>query len=102
MRVRQALGDGEGCVRTTLTIEDGIARQLKDVARRSGRSFTAVVNETLRAGLRRGGIAASARRYRVTPVAMGDMAGPHGLERALRLADQLEDRELARRVQLRK
>lgn len=101
MRVRQAPGDGEGCVRTTLTIEDGIARQLKDVARRSGRSFTAVVNETLRVGLRRG-IAASARRYRAAPVAMGDMAGPHGLERALHLADQLEDRELARKVQLRK
>ena len=89
-------------MRTTLTIEDGIASQLKDVAHRSGRSFKAVVNEALRAGLQRGRIAASAKRYRVDPVAMGDVAGQHDLDQALRLADQLEDQELARKVQLRK
>lgn len=89
-------------MRTTLTIEDGIASQLQDVARRSGRSFNAVVNETLRVGLQRGCIAASAKRYRVEPAAMGDVAGQQDLDQAQHLADQLEGQELARRAQLRK
>ncbi|MYD93191.1 MAG: DUF2191 domain-containing protein [Chloroflexi bacterium] len=89
-------------MRTTLTIEDGIARQLKDIAHRSRRSFKAVVNETLRAGLQGDRITASARPYRVEPVALGGVVGLHDLDQGLRIADQLEDQELARKVQLRK
>ena len=90
-------------MRTTLTIEDGIARQLKDIAHRSRRSFNAVVNEALRAGLQGDRITASARTCRVEPVALGGVVGQHdGLDRALGIADQLEDQELARKVQLRK
>ncbi|MCY3568804.1 MAG: DUF2191 domain-containing protein [Chloroflexi bacterium] len=85
-----------------MTIEDGIARQLKDIAHRSGRSFKAVVNEALRAGLQGDRITASARTYRVEPVALGGLVGQHDLDRALRIADHLEDQELARKVQLRK
>jgi plasmid stability protein len=38
-------------VRTTLTLDDDVAAKLKAVARRSGRAFRDVVNETLRRGL---------------------------------------------------
>jgi len=38
-------------VRTTLTLDDDVAAKLKRVARRSGRAFREVVNETLRRGL---------------------------------------------------
>ena len=38
-------------MRTTLTIEDRIARDLKKLAHRSGKPFKVVVNETLQAGL---------------------------------------------------
>jgi predicted transcriptional regulator len=38
-------------MRTTLTIDDQVAEALKDLARRSDRSFEDVVNETLRRGL---------------------------------------------------
>ena len=38
-------------MRTTLTIDDGIARALKDLVHRSNKPFEQVVNETLRAGL---------------------------------------------------
>jgi hypothetical protein len=38
-------------MRTTLTIDDAIARALKDPAHRSDKPFNQVVNETLRAGL---------------------------------------------------
>jgi plasmid stability protein len=39
--------------RTTLTLEDDVAAQLREEARRQGRSLKAVANEALRAGLRR-------------------------------------------------
>ncbi|MCY4002464.1 MAG: hypothetical protein OXF33_01970 [Rhodospirillales bacterium] len=89
-------------MRTTLTIEDGIARQLKNIARRSRRSFKAVVNDALRAGLEGDRITASAKTYRVEPVALGGVVGEHGLDQALRVADQLEDLEFAREIQLTK
>ena len=38
-------------VRTTLTLDDDVAQKLADEARRTGRSFKAVVNEALRIGL---------------------------------------------------
>jgi plasmid stability protein len=38
-------------VRTTLTLDDDVAAKLEAEARRSGRSFKAVVNEALRLGL---------------------------------------------------
>lgn len=38
-------------MRTTLTIDDELGARLEDLARRGGRSFKEVVNETLRRGL---------------------------------------------------
>jgi plasmid stability protein len=38
-------------VRTTLTLDDDVARRLQAEARRSGRPFQSVVNECLRAAL---------------------------------------------------
>ena len=89
-------------MRTTLTIDDHIARQLKTIVHRSGKSFKAVVNEALRAGIENNRIAAVARPYRLEPAAMGEVVGPFDLDKALRLADQLEDEEIARELQLRK
>jgi hypothetical protein len=41
-------------MRTTLTLDDDVAKQLREKTRRSGESFKSVVNETLRKGLRSG------------------------------------------------
>ncbi|HXM69732.1 MAG TPA: hypothetical protein VN970_01265 [Thermoanaerobaculia bacterium] len=41
-------------MRTTLTLDDDLAKQLKEKSRRSGESFKMVLNETLRKGLRSG------------------------------------------------
>lgn len=41
-------------MRTTLTLDDDIATALKDLARTSGKSFKAVVNEVVRNGLTTG------------------------------------------------
>ena len=38
-------------VRTTLTLEDGLAKKVADIARESHRPFKVVVNEVLRRGL---------------------------------------------------
>jgi hypothetical protein len=41
-------------MRTTLTIDDDVATALKDLARNSGKTFKAVVNEVMRRGLMTG------------------------------------------------
>ena len=89
-------------MRTTLTIEDDIARRLKEIAYRSGKSFKSVVNDSLRAGISRGKDVPTARPYRIRPVSMGQVAGPYNLDKALLLADRIEDEEIARKLQMRK
>ena len=88
-------------MRTTLTIDDAIAKALKDLAHRSKRSFTEVVNETLRAGLstRR---APKAKPYRVQPTSLGDALPAINLDKALALATALEDQEIAAKLERRK
>ena len=89
-------------MRTTLTLDEQIAKALKNAAHRSGKPFKQVVNETLRAGLVAGHASVKARPYRVKAASLGGVMGGLDLEKALRLADALEDRELARKFALRK
>ena len=76
-------------MRTTLTIDDNIAKALKDAAHRSGKSYKQVVNETLRAGLSSNRIVDNAKPYRLKPVSMGEVTGEYNLTKALELADYL-------------
>lgn len=69
---------------------------------RSGRSFKAVVNDALRAGISGDRVSTKAKPYRLEPVAMGDVVGPYDLNKTLQLADDLEDQEIARELELRK
>ena len=89
-------------MRTTLTLDEQIAKALRNAAHRSGKPFKQVVNETLRAGLVAGHAVAKARPYRLKTVSLGGVLGGVDLEKALRLADALEDQELARKFALRK
>ena len=89
-------------MRTTLTIEDSLAKELKKAAHKSGKSFKAVVNEALRVGLRAKQSPPKAKPYRVKSCAMG---GPHpgiNLDKALRLADEIENEEIARKLCMKK
>jgi len=88
-------------MRTTLTLDDPLAKELKKLAVESGQPFKNVVNETLRAGLRRQN-AAPRRAYRLTPVAMGVPKPGVDLGKALQLADQLEDGAIAAKLEQRK
>jgi hypothetical protein len=88
-------------MRTTLTIDDHIAKALKELAYRSGKPFKQVVNETLRVGLS----APATRRgkpYRVKPAALGGVLPGVNLDKALALADAIEDQELVAKRRLRK
>jgi hypothetical protein len=88
-------------MRTTLTIDDAIARALKDLAHRSNKPFKQVVNETLRAGLS-APAARKRKRYKVKPAALGGVLPGINLDKALALADAIEDQELAAKMRLRK
>lgn len=88
-------------MRTTLTLDPDVAADLKRRARRSGRAFRDVVNEALRIGLR-AQTSPAARRYRLHPVSLGGVAPGIDLDRALRLADALEDEAIARKLEMRK
>ena len=83
-------------MRTTVTLEadtDAIVRRLM---RERGMSFKRALNEAIRAGVtRRGG----RRQFRTRTAAMGPSAIP--LDKALRLAADLEDDELIRKLALR-
>lgn len=85
-------------MRTTLTLDEDLARLLKEKARRGDGSFKQVVNETLRAGLAAEEGSAERRPYRVEPVHLGGVRPGVDLHHALRLADALEDEALRRKL----
>ncbi len=88
-------------MRTTLTLDEDLAVALREEVRRSGRPLKRVVNEALRAGL----IARSkptARRYRLTPVSLGGVVPGIDMDKALRLAEALEDAAIAHKLEMRK
>lgn len=85
-------------MRTTLTLDDDIARRLQEEARRSGSSFKKVVNELLREGLGRGEKPPSQLpRFRVKARACGFRSGVD-LLRLNQLNDELEVEDFRRKL----
>jgi len=85
-------------MRTTVTLEPDVEALVKRLMRERGLSFKDAVNGAIRAGLtsRR-----EAEPFRTPAFSMGfDESVP--LDKALRLAGELEDDELARRLAVRK
>jgi len=89
-------------MRTTLTLDDGLAERLKKQALETGKPFKQVVNETLRAGLERSGAGPAARAYRVEPASLGAPRPGIDLDKALSVAGELEDVEVAAKLERRK
>jgi hypothetical protein len=87
-------------MRTTITLDDDVAVRLERVQREQGVSFKQAVNQTLRAGLDRSAPASSGR-YEFPTFRMGLKPGIN-LDRALALAAELEDREIAVKLTRRK
>ena len=85
-------------MRTTLTIDDDVAAKLRQIARERDISFKQALNDALRHGLEP---RVSTRRFRVEPRELGLRRGID-LDKALRLAGELEDAETIRKLELRK
>jgi Ribbon-helix-helix protein, copG family len=85
-------------MRTTLTLDEDVARQLKEKARRSGESFKEVVNSALRQGLAQSKKPGSKfPRFEVTPKACGFRSGVDVL-RLNQLNDELEMEDFERKL----
>lgn len=82
-------------MRTTVTLEPDVVAQLRRLMREKGLSFKDALNQALRAGL--SGPARAARPVRFPTYAMGQHSGVD-LTKALRLAAELEDEEIARKL----
>ena len=88
-------------MRTTLTIDDQIAADLKKRAFESGKSFKTVVNENLARGMTKDSSSKRSRKKFKTPsIALGEATVD--LTKSLDLAGRLEEEELARKIELRK
>ncbi len=80
-------------MRTTVTLDDDLAAQLKDRAHARGVPFKTEINEAIRSGLEK---SRKSSPYRVKTKRMG--TPKIDLTKATQLAGQLEDDELVRRM----
>ncbi len=87
-------------VRTTVTIEPDLAESLRRRARQDEASFKSVLNDALRRGLQEGD-SPPATPFVQRSSEMGLRAGID-LTKANRLADELEDAELVRKLEQRR
>ncbi|MEJ7797486.1 MAG: ribbon-helix-helix protein, CopG family [Solirubrobacteraceae bacterium] len=86
-------------MRTTVTLDDDVAATLRELARKRNISFKEALNTSVRLGT---SVAdRSSRPYRVPTRPLGLRQGID-LDKALRLADELEDGDLVRKLELRK
>jgi hypothetical protein len=89
-------------MRTTLTIDDKLAKALRKKAYESGKSFKAVVNCALQAGIQAEHTLPQSRPYKIKPASLGGMLPGINIDKALRLADEIETMEIAGKLRLRK
>ena len=88
-------------MRTTLTIEDQLSVALRDAAHKSGKPFKQVVNEVLHKGLHALDRPAG-RPYRLEPASLGGVRPGLNLDKALELADAMEDAAIMMELEVRK
>ncbi|MEA2489999.1 MAG: hypothetical protein QOH21_1791 [Acidobacteriota bacterium] len=86
-------------MRTTLILEERIASDLQRIAQISGKPFEVVVNETIEAGLATNVEGREPQPYRIRPASLGNVRPGIDLDKALTLADALEDEELLRKME---
>lgn len=88
-------------MRTTIRLDDDIARTVKQLAHKEDVSFGLMLNRVLRAGLAAGkGPKRSKKRFQQRTFAMGQPA--FDVDQALAFAAALDDEETLRKVELRK
>ncbi len=77
-------------MRTTLTLDDDVAAKLTAEARRAGRPFRDVVNETLRRGLASQRVTGRRQPFRVETRDLGDLKPGLSLDNVAELLEQIE------------
>jgi hypothetical protein len=77
-------------MRTTLTLDEDVAAKLRSLARRSGRAFRDVVNETLRLGLARRPSPAAPTPFRVVARDLGAVRPGVRFDDVAGLIEQME------------
>lgn len=88
-------------MRTTLTIDDDLIRQMKKKAHDTGSPFKEIVNMALRAGLKEIDKPKTTKPYKCKTYSLG-YPPRADLDHALDLAEHLESEEIARKLSLRK
>ena len=84
-------------MRTTLTLDDRLFKELKTLAVETNAPFKEVVNRALRAGVDSLRGRPRSKPYRVKPYRMGPPLPGVNLDKALALAATLEDEEIIRK-----
>jgi hypothetical protein len=85
-------------MRTTVTLDADVAARLKQAAHARGVSFKEALNTAIRAGLASG---RAPQPYQTPTRALGLRPGID-LDKALQVANQIEDAEIVRKLELRK
>jgi hypothetical protein len=87
-------------MRTTVTLDPDVEASIRKIMRERGLTFKEALNSAVRAGLL-AGPSSSPSPFQQKTFAMG-FRPELGLDKALSLASQLEDEEIARKLSLRK
>lgn len=77
-------------MRTTITLDDDVAAKLRSLARRSGRAFRDVVNDTLRRGLARPATGPAREPFRVVTRDLGALRPGLNLDNIWELIARVE------------
>ena len=77
-------------MRTTLTLDDDLAARLRALAKRSGRAFRDVVNETLQRGLARVPASSARTPFRVVTRDLGALRPGLNLDNIAELIERVE------------
>lgn len=88
-------------MRTTLTVEDDLMRELRELAHRKGLPLKRLIDRLLRVGIEHLDRSPRQEGYHPTTYQMGEPLVP-SLDKALQIAAALEDDETARKLNLRK
>ena len=88
-------------MRTTVDIDDDLLKRLRREAHHRGIRFKHLLNRVLRQGLD-APPATAAEPFECQSFAMGQAARSINLDKAMRVADSLEDEEIVRQLEQRK
>jgi hypothetical protein len=77
-------------MRTTLTLDEDLAAKLQSLARRTGRTFRDLVNDTLRRGLARPSALPARGPFRVQARDLGSLRPGLSLDSVANLLEQVE------------